>query len=258
MKSTLDQIEEKIKELFEHGSVVFPWMNEQSVLLHHLTESIHDCFINSAFEQDFAIDKFIVYMNPRDLRSIEQQSDWLKILTSLITEIAHENNVLLVKKPEICLVTKNSLNVSEVSVKIETSASNISQTGAVLLENEFFKPTSRSPIGCLIFENETIFDLDDSVVNIGRKSNNQLVINDLRISRNHAQIRSVADGYMIFDTGSLGGTYVNGKRITQHLLKSGDVISLAGLNLIFTQESSDLPEEDRQITSELNTPDKRE
>ena len=56
---------------------------------------------------------------------------------------------------------------------------------------------------------------------------------------------------MIFDVGSSGGTFVNGERVTSRILKSGDVISLAGYSLIFTNEKDRDPIPDREITSEL-------
>jgi pSer/pThr/pTyr-binding forkhead associated (FHA) protein len=43
---------------------------------------------------------------------------------------------------------------------------------------------------------------------------------------------------MIFDLNSTGGTFVNGKRVTQSMLYPGDVISLAGVPLIYGQETS--------------------
>jgi ABC transport system ATP-binding/permease protein len=75
------------------------------------------------------------------------------------------------------------------------------------------------------------------VISIGRRNTNDIVIDDMRISRLHAQIRLVPDGYMIFDTGSTGGTFVNSARISQQLLKTGDVISLGGYRFIFLQEN---------------------
>jgi len=78
-----------------------------------------------------------------------------------------------------------------------------------------------------------------AVTNIGRRSTNHLVVSDLRVSRNHAQVRLVNGRYMIFDAGSTGGTYINGERIQQSTLRPGDVISLAGVKLIFVVDERD-------------------
>jgi hypothetical protein len=75
------------------------------------------------------------------------------------------------------------------------------------------------------------------VVNIGRKLENDLVIEDSRISREHAQIRAVKGQYVIFDLNSTGGTFVNSVRVTRQPLFPGDVISLAGVPLVYGQDT---------------------
>ena len=45
----------------------------------------------------------------------------------------------------------------------------------------------------------------------------------------------IRDHFVLFDVGSSGGTYVNGQRISQGLLYPGDIISLAGIDLVFMQ-----------------------
>jgi pSer/pThr/pTyr-binding forkhead associated (FHA) protein len=66
---------------------------------------------------------------------------------------------------------------------------------------------------------------------------NQLVIDDPRISRNHAQLRAIKGRYVIFDLNSTGGTFVNGQRTSQSVMYPGDVISLAGVPLVFGQDN---------------------
>jgi len=66
---------------------------------------------------------------------------------------------------------------------------------------------------------------------------NQLVIDDPRVSRNHAQLRAINGRFVLFDLNSTGGTFVNGQRASQTVLYAGDVISLAGVALIFGQDN---------------------
>jgi pSer/pThr/pTyr-binding forkhead associated (FHA) protein len=88
----------------------------------------------------------------------------------------------------------------------------------------------------LIVDGKQLFLLSDVVTNIGRLNENHLIIADGRVSRRHAQIRFVQDHYVIFDLGSSGGTYVNNVRITQSILNPGDIISLAGVAIVFGME----------------------
>lgn len=80
------------------------------------------------------------------------------------------------------------------------------------------------------------------VITIGRaKEGNNIVINDIRVSRNHLQIILDDDGsYYAIDLDSTNGTYVNGKRITNRvLLKEGDTIVIGTTTLKWEQYFKD-------------------
>src|SRR5579883_1235089 len=61
---------------------------------------------------------------------------------------------------------------------------------------------------------------------LGRQSDNDLVLLDNRISRQHARIVYDGHGYILEDSSSRHGTYVNGERIERCRLKDGDQLSL--------------------------------
>jgi pSer/pThr/pTyr-binding forkhead associated (FHA) protein len=72
-----------------------------------------------------------------------------------------------------------------------------------------------------------VFELAKDVMTIGRDVNNDLVINDSEVSRNHARLTSQSGGYLIEDLASTNGTFVNGQRlIGPKLLNSSDVVGL--------------------------------
>ena len=89
----------------------------------------------------------------------------------------------------------------------------------------------------LVLEGSKAVPLDQLVFSIGRSHDNTLVLDDPRVSRHHAEIRVIRDHFVLFDLNSSGGTYVNGLRTGQGLLYPGDLISLAGVNLVFTQDT---------------------
>lgn len=89
----------------------------------------------------------------------------------------------------------------------------------------------------LVLEGSKAVPLDQLVFSIGRSHDNTLVLDDPRISRHHAEIRVIRDHFVLFDLNSSGGTFVNGLRTGQGLLYPGDLISLAGVNLVFTQDT---------------------
>jgi pSer/pThr/pTyr-binding forkhead associated (FHA) protein len=92
------------------------------------------------------------------------------------------------------------------------------------------------PAAYLIVNSE-VFAIQGGLTNIGRKLDNHIVLNDPRISRNHAQIRIVDKQYILLDLNSTGGTKVNGRTISKSVLYSGDSISMAGLNIKFVQDA---------------------
>jgi pSer/pThr/pTyr-binding forkhead associated (FHA) protein len=85
----------------------------------------------------------------------------------------------------------------------------------------------------LILNGTRTIPLDQPVMNIGRRLDNQLVLEDNRVSRLHAQIRRRSGRYMLYDLGSRGGTCVNGRRIVECVLEPGDVIALGGTEIIY-------------------------
>ncbi len=80
--------------------------------------------------------------------------------------------------------------------------------------------------------------LEGESVSIGRASDCTIPIKDRYLSRKHAEIVSVAAGWMLKDLGSANGTYLNGTRVERdEVLKTGDRIRLGDTEIVF--ESSD-------------------
>ncbi len=78
-----------------------------------------------------------------------------------------------------------------------------------------------------------VYDLVKDVMTIGRDVNNDIVINDAEVSRNHGRLTSQSGGYLIEDLASTNGTFVNGQRlIGPKLLNPSDVIGLGATIVI--------------------------
>ncbi|MET7397107.1 FHA domain-containing protein [Dactylosporangium sp. NPDC005572] len=71
-------------------------------------------------------------------------------------------------------------------------------------------------------------------VRLGRGPDNDVVLADLRTSRNHAELRRLpTGGYEVVDLGSRNGTFHNGKQVTRQELRPGDMISVGRHEFIF-------------------------
>lgn len=85
-----------------------------------------------------------------------------------------------------------------------------------------------------------------TVLTLGRDKSSDIVLADLKVSRNHAMIRCIGYGdYYLIDGGSANGSYVNQQRVTMpRLLKHGDRIVIGGVVFLFEQEKSEVSESD--------------
>jgi len=74
--------------------------------------------------------------------------------------------------------------------------------------------------------------ITSSQTTIGRSHSSNIVINDSNVSGNHAEISITQKGYLLRDSGSANGTFVNGNRIIEQYLYSGDEITIGSTKLI--------------------------
>lgn len=75
--------------------------------------------------------------------------------------------------------------------------------------------------------------IDKPAVVMGRLNTNEVVVKNSSVSRVHATIIQNQEGFTLKDLESTNGTFLNGKKVTEHLLKDGDQITLGTANLIF-------------------------
>lgn len=76
-------------------------------------------------------------------------------------------------------------------------------------------------------------------MSIGRNSDNDIIIDNLSVSRKHAVITSSKKGFQITDCDSKNGTFLNGKPIKQEAVKNGDTILLGKYVLVFEVPQGD-------------------
>lgn len=81
-----------------------------------------------------------------------------------------------------------------------------------------------SSVPTLIAADETFHDilLDELPATIGRAQHANVSVADRWVSRLHCQIQVVDDDVIVRDLGSSHGTFVNGERVTETVLRSGD------------------------------------
>src|SRR5262245_27800773 len=79
------------------------------------------------------------------------------------------------------------------------------------------------------------FSLDSPCL-VGRGPYNHIVLDDTRISRQHAKISPEAGGHVVYDLNSANGTYVNDVQVKRHKLGIGDTVRFGPFSFKFEQE----------------------
>ena len=80
------------------------------------------------------------------------------------------------------------------------------------------------------------FPLTKERTTIGRKPHNDIQIDNLAISGEHAVVISILNDSFLEDLGSTNGTFVNGQSVKKHFLQNGDTIELGKYRLKFVSE----------------------
>lgn len=84
------------------------------------------------------------------------------------------------------------------------------------------------------------FGLDKPVTTAGRHPSSDIFLDDVTVSRQHAEFRSENGEYQVVDANSLNGTYVNRKAVDSALLAHGDEIRIGNFCLVFlTRRTTD-------------------
>lgn len=88
------------------------------------------------------------------------------------------------------------------------------------------------------FNGQTLheYSLDQETVTIGRKTDNDIHIDNLAVSGNHAKILTILNDSFIEDLDSTNGTYINGKKVNKHALKNGEIITIGKHELKYINE----------------------
>ena len=82
------------------------------------------------------------------------------------------------------------------------------------------------------------FALHDQLTRLGRHPESEISLDDITVSRRHAEVERTSNGYVVRDAGSLNGTYLNAERIDEEvLLHQGDELQVGKFRLVFFERT---------------------
>jgi len=254
MKLNLDQLEAKIQSLVENQLTgLLPGLTERDRLIQKLAIALKQN-IQEHKDQDavFAPNVYTLVV-ARESAEVWNNPHTIETLKNIITSAGKDVGLKFETPPTITITISEKFLPGETSIVASHKLQPVEETQGMATTNNNESETNETipDNAFLIIEGVKVHQLKEPVVNIGRRLENHVVIDDPRISRNHAQLRAIKGRYVLFDLNSTGGTFVNGQRTSQTVLYPGDVISLAGVALIFGQDNPP-PRPDLVETSPLN------
>jgi hypothetical protein len=238
MKNRLALLEARLQALIEQGAArLFLFGDNQDDLGSRLVSAMK---ANIHAQEDgtfWAPNLYFLVLNPDQALAFQNDQSRLDELAALLVRVGAQADLRFASLPVVKTLMEPALRADEVQILAKYNLDLLPDTSILAVEAV---PAANpvSPDAYLIVDGGQVFPLVLPVLNIGRSASNDLVLDDPKVSRSHAQIRLINGHFTIFDLDSTGGTTVNDQRITQSVLYPGDVISLAGVTLIFGQETS--------------------
>lgn len=233
----LDELERHLQALIEVRLVnLLPGNKTEDIVVHQLAAAVRSNIDYDDPEGGFP-NIFELRVSPGSVAQWQGNLELIEELTKIIRTIAGESGLELANSPVIQIQGDAALKSGDIRIEVPDDENSLAETRNAPPGESGEEPEEPFPQSAfLIVGGVEVFPLVRSVINIGRRSDNHLAIDDPRISRYHAQLRAIRGRFVLFDLNSTGGTFVNGQRANQSVLYPGDVISLAGLSVIFGQD----------------------
>ena len=236
----LDQLEAKIQKLVEDQLAgILPGVKMEDRVIQRLATAVKENIIQQKDDRAIAPNVFTLIV-ATDSSPMWKEHSTIETLKNIIITASRDVGLKFVTQPTIVITTDDQFSAEEIKVVASHKLEPVADTQGMHMSTMNEEPEESDNIpenAFLIIEGVKVHPLNEAVVNIGRRLENQLVIDDPRVSRNHAQLRAIKGRFVLFDLNSTGGTFVNGQRTSQTVLYPGDVISLAGVALIFGQDN---------------------
>jgi hypothetical protein len=182
------------------------------------------------------------FLNPQDLVAfIPIRAEMEREMATYLADLAQERGFTMLEHPRVELSEDPSVSRRSIQVVAETVS--MGPPSDASGHTQIFQPPANvapqaQPRARLLLATQNgthVIPLESTLLTVGRGLSSDIILEDTRVSRHHAQIRYRARRFWIADVGSTNGTYVNDQQIEEQALRDGDVISLGGLELTFRE-----------------------
>jgi hypothetical protein len=210
----------------------------------HLARAMEDCQALAPDGTPQAPTHYWVHLHPDDCDALAVEQPALEIdLASHVAELAAQADLELQVTPVIRILPDSELGVHDVRIEARWVSPQAGRPAEKTREmepadvdteaEETIAPPGRP---FLILGGRRHINLLQPTVSIGRALENDVIIEDPRVSRHHAQLRRRYGRYVLYDLGSSGGTTINGYPVEECVLHAGDVLSFSGVQVVYSED----------------------
>jgi hypothetical protein len=236
LSKRLAKLESQLQSLIERGSARATLGEAKDFQFStKLLDAMHSSVHTDRGGNRIAADTYIVILNAETAQFMGEEKFIEETMIQMLVESCQDTGITLETTPRIKFSIDNSLEPGRLDIFSSFGLEKISETSTLIYDQDGGLKAPKDAF--LILHGNEVIPLKGQVINLGRRSDNQIVIDDPQVSRLHAQIRILNNRYVIFDLDSTGGTFINKVRVEQAALFPGDVISLAGVDLVYGQDA---------------------
>jgi len=201
-----------------------------------------------SLSKTFVPNSYVVSLGPVDFAQFDQYRKSLeRDLAETLLGAARDRSFTLLAYPSVEIERDDDMPPGDIRVScamVDASGDEVAADpkalGAVesghtmVLDREaLMKDRPRAPRASIEQRDGPAVPLGPDPVLIGRDPQNDVVLDDRRVSRKHAEVRLRLGRYTLYDLQSTNGTYVNGRRVAEKVLEDKDKISIGGLEIVF-------------------------
>lgn len=190
----------------------------------------------------YAPNTYEVALNPREYEAFERyRSSLEREMSSYLQDRARAANLTLMTRPVVKLEPNEKVRTGGVKVRSwlqDVDSEDMPQQIEYTQPIEISRSRRPQPQAATLTvaagpQSGKRYTLPPGRVRLGRGVDNDVVLEDPRVSRNHAELYLRGSEWYLRDLGSTNGTYVNNYGVRERALESGDRVSLGGAELVF-------------------------
>lgn len=206
----------------------------------------------------FAPNDYVIFLSPEDMANFEPIKGGLqRELAAYVGNLAAERQLVLLAPPSVRLEVGERIGRRQIQVEARMMDSppsvDVAQPAGATERFSALPAAPRSPVRApgpsgtgsdrprpqdalphfVLRSADAAYPVDRRVIHFGRALDNDVVLEDSRVSRYHAEVRVERGRCRLRDLRSTNGTFVNGEQVGEALLRPGDIVSLGGVELRF-------------------------